>query len=217
MTGDGTKRIDACLKYFSPPCRLNKAAFTNYKPKTKEQAEALEICKKYSIADIEQGRGLFLFGTWGTGKTHLGIATVRNLIELNPELFGARENELDIYDPDRLNYYGLYCSFFSTVDLLDALRPGSEAKQQKAEQLFHRAKTDHLIVLDDIGAEKPTVWVEDRLFTLVDLRYRTERATIFTSNCTEEELNNRLGGRLVSRIFEMAEPVQVTGPDHRRS
>jgi DNA replication protein DnaC len=166
---------------------------------------------------MEQGRGLCLFGTWGTGKTQLGIATVRNLIELNPELFGARENELDIYDPDRLNYYGLYCSFFSTVDLLDALRPGSEAKQQKAEQLFHRAKTDHLIVLDDIGAEKPTVWVEDRLFTLVDLRYRTERATIFTSNCTEEELNNRLGGRLVSRIFEMAEPVQVTGPDHRRS
>lgn len=216
MTGDGEKRLETCWQYFAPPRRLNNATIDNYVPKTKSQQEVLAICRDYSAEDIKAGKGLFLFGPYGTGKTHLAIATVRNLMEHDPDLFGVRQRDTGIYDPAREDYRGLCCSFFSVVDLLDAMRPGSETKRKMGDRLFHCAKTDDLIVLDDIGAEKATDWVAERLYAIVDVRYRMERATILTSNCTEKQLLDQLGGRIVSRIFEMTEQVPVLGPDYRR-
>ena len=217
MNGDGKKRLDICWRYFNPPPRLAKASFDNYIPKTKAQQAALETCKEYGLMDIKQGKGLFLFGLFGTGKTHLAVATVRGLMESAPDMFGERVNhDLELYETDRETYKGYCCSFFSTVDLLDAMRPGSEAKQRHGEWLFHRAKMDDLVVLDDIGAEKATDWVAERLYAIVDVRYRMKRATIFTSNCSEKQLQDQLGGRIVSRIYEMTEQVPVAGPDHRR-
>lgn len=218
MNGDGRKRrLDACWRYFNPPPRLAKASFGTYTPQTKAQQAALTTCKAYSLNDIQYGKGLFLFGLFGTGKTHLAVATVRGLMESAPDMFGVRVNyDLELYEPDRETYKGYCCSFFSTVDLLDAMRPGSEAKQRHGEWLFHRAKMDDLVVLDDIGAEKATDWVAERLYAIVDVRYRMKRATIFTSNCSEKQLQDQLGGRIVSRIFEMTEQVPVLGPDYRR-
>jgi len=215
LTGD-TKRIEACWKYFDPPKRLTGASFESYTPKHRAQAEALEACQAYKADDMRQGKGLYLFGSYGTGKTHLTIAIARALIEPNPELFGVREDTNTIYDPDRPDYQGLTCSFFSVVELLDMWRPGSEEKRRKGDWLFHRAKIDDLVILDDIGAEKASEWTEDRLFAVVDARYRMERATIFTTNCPEKELITNGYGRIVSRIYQMTEPIAVNGPDHRR-
>ena len=212
-----TTRFNACWQYFNPPRRLHNATLDNYSPKTQSQQDALTICRGYNIDKLQAGEGIFLVGTYGTGKTHLSIATARNLIETSPELFGVRYNDSSmLYDPNREDYRGLYCSFFSVVELLDMWRPGNEAKRQQGEWLFRRAKMDDLVVLDDIGAEKASEWTEDRLYAVVDARYRMERATIFTTNCSEKELLANGYGRIVSRIFEMTEPVQVTGPDYRR-
>lgn len=219
MTGDGKKRrLDACWRYFNPPPRLANATFGDFMPRTKQQADALEKCQTYTVDAIAQGRGLFLFGTYGTGKTHLSIATVRQLMVTGPDRFGVRipETELRIYGVNHEEYDGLYCSFFSVVDLLDAMRPGSEVKQAHGDWLFYRARYDDLVILDDIGAEKATDWVAERLYSIIDTRYRMERATIFTSNLSEKKMQDRLGGRIVSRIYEMTEQVPVIGPDHRR-
>lgn len=217
MSSDG-KRLEACWRYFNPPKRLWGARFDNYYPKTKEQAAALESCRGYGTADILTGKGLMLAGSnYGTGKSHLSVATVRAMIEADPEQYGVRINdESNVYDPDRQEYQGLTCSFFSVVELLDAWRPGSEAKKKHGDWLFHRAKVDDLIVLDDIGAEKASDWTVDRLYAVIDARYRMERATIFTTNCSEKQLVDNGYGRIVSRIFEMTEQVEVKGPDYRR-
>jgi DNA replication protein DnaC len=216
VNGDGKKRLETCWQYFNPPRRLARASFDNYMPKNKQQSAALESCKNYTLDMLMSGTGLFLFGPWGTGKSHLTVATVRAQMEVDPDLFGVRRQDTGIYDPTQEEYRGIYCSFFPVVDLLDAMRPGSEAKQRHGEWLFHRAKMDDLVVLDDIGAEKATDWVAERLYAIVDVRYRMKRATIFTSNCSEKQLQDQLGGRIVSRIFEMTEQVPVLGPDYRR-
>lgn len=218
MTGDmDTNRIKAAWKYFNPPPRLARASFANYIPGNKQQRAALESCQQYSLEKLFSGVGLYLFGPCGTGKTHLTVATVRALMEASPDLFGARQDETStIYDPVQEDYRGLYCSFFSVVELLDLWKPGSDAKRQRGDWFFYRAKTDDLVVLDDIGAEKASEWTGDRLYAVVDARYRNQKATIFTTNCSEKELVDNGYGRIVSRIFEMTEQVPVIGPDHRR-
>jgi DNA replication protein DnaC len=216
MIGDGEKRLNECWRYFNPPKRLADARFENFTPKTKQQQEALPSCRGYNLEKIRQGVGLFLFGAYGAGKSHLTVATVHSLMSGEPEAFGVRARDSQIFSADHEDYRGITCSFFSVVDLLDAMRPGNESKQALGEWAFHRAKADDLVVLDDIGAERVTEWVEERLYAIIDVRYRMERATILTSNLREKELEKQLGGRIVSRIFEMTEQVPVIGPDHRR-
>lgn len=210
------RRFDTCWRYFNPPRRLQETTLDDYKADTKQQVTALNACKEYNIDKIKTGIGLFLFGPVGTGKTHLAVSAVRELMATDPEAFGIRERQGAIYDHTQEIYQGLTCSFFSVVDLLDAMRPGNELKQELGAWLFHRAKADDLVVLDDIGAERVTEWVEERLYAIIDVRYRMQRATILTSNLKEKELEDSLGERIVSRIYEMTEPLPVIGQDYRK-
>lgn len=216
MTGDG-RRTDAVWKYFGAPQRLKLASFDTFVPQNQAQRDAVCKCQSYAddLDNVRGGKGLLLYGPVGTGKTHLAVSIVRQLVSSQPEIFGVRSMN-NIYDPFEPEYKGMYVSYLSVVDLLDILRPGKEKKQSLADYLWYRARTDNLVVLDDIGAEKPSEWVEERLFTLIDSRYRMERATIFTTNCKGKELEAQLGARIVDRIFEMTDQVPVTGESHRR-
>ena len=146
MTGDGKKRIEACWRYFNPPKKMAAATLDNYITKTKQQQEAIKSCRNYNLEQIAKGAGLFLFGAFGAGKTHLCVATVRSLLEQEPEACGTRVRDGQIYYADQREYPGLKCSFFSVVDLLDAMRPGNEAKKEMGDWYFHRAKYDDLVV-----------------------------------------------------------------------
>lgn len=204
------------------PKKLKNATLSNYTPNNQNQAQALKKCTEYAASGLEninRGEGLFFFGPVGTGKTHLAVATVQAIISKNPEQFGYR-NDSSLYSKDNVqNSAGKYFSFISVVELLNTMREGFRGNawhQEKAQNLMHQAKINDLVILDDLGAEKYTEWVEEQIFYLVDVRYRMERATIFTSNCSLDFLEKQIGKRTVSRIIEMTIGIKVDGADYRK-
>lgn len=219
MISSSTNKLDYIWNTYGIPLRYIEARFSNYYPTCPEQMKAKEICQNFAQnnkAIFNRGQGLFLQGPVGTGKSHLSVATLRAIIEANIDSFGCQKSETPIYGEQE--YHGFSCTMISVVEFLGSLRQSYSAKNLKhlANRLLHQAKICEIIILDDIGAEKPSDWGEEQLFSLIDLRYRMQRSTILTSNCTLKELEAQLGDRLVSRIFEMCEGVKVGGEDYRK-
>jgi DNA replication protein DnaC len=141
-----------------------------------------------------RSRSLLLYGPYGTGKTGLAVALLRGYVEQEGEP-----------------------ALFTTVpDLLDRIRRsyGGTADEPERKLLDH-AKTVPFLVLDDLGAERVTDWVAERLFVIINARHDEDLPTIFTSNLDPEELGGHLGERTTWRIVEMSDVVQVDGPNLR--
>lgn len=201
------------------PPRLAAASFETYMPTCPEQERALEKCRAYAdhgLDNIDQGKGLFLKGPVGTGKSHLSISILRAIIQKHSDRFGTPSSET-VYFGQPV-YGGYCCSVISVVDLLGLLRESFSAEQLRApaRRMLRRARNDALVILDDIGAEKPSDWVEEQLYVLIDVRYRMLHSTVFTTNCTMKQLESQIGFRSVSRIMEMCEGVKVDGEDWRK-
>lgn len=212
-------RFQAVWSSCGIPLRLAAATFNNYVPACQEKVQALNKCQTFAEQGMDiilKGQGLFLQGPVGTGKSHLAVATLRDLIENKTILFGKRSSVNGFIDEPV--YDGFYCSMVSVVDLLNTLRESFNTDQFKptARDMLHRVRSDALVILDDIGAEKPSDWVEEQLYAIIDQRYRMKRSTFFTTNCTLRQLELQIGSRSVSRIMEMCQGVKVGGEDWRK-
>ena len=80
-----------------------------------------------------------------------------------------------------------------------------------------------VLVLDELGASKPTDWVRDTMMQIINTRYNDKKLTVFTTNYldtrrspSDETLEDRIGVRLRSRLFEMCKTVQIEGDDYRK-
>ena len=139
-------------------CTLND--FVTYDNETLEDAltRARRLAEDFHVVS----RGLFLLGDPGVGKTHLAVGAILQQVILTR---GAR---------------GI---FYDTRDLLKLIRGtyNNEVKTTELNVLKPVMETD-LLVLDDLGAEKTSEWVEETLNLIVNTRYNERRATIFTSN-----------------------------------
>lgn len=126
-------------------------------------------------------RGLLLVGGTGSGKTHVAVGILIEVL--------------------RQGFTGVY---YNVTDLLSDLRSTFDSRNdlQEATILDEVASVD-LLVLDDLGAEKASDWVRDRLYLIVNTRYEAEKATIITTNCDDLDLKERVGPRIVSRTYEM--------------
>ncbi|MFN2443114.1 MAG: ATP-binding protein [Thermoanaerobaculia bacterium] len=148
-------------------------------------------------------RGLLLMGGSGVGKTHLAVAIIVEIIDQDK--------------PGKL----IFRNFQELVQDLQASFDSSETPK-KAEILQPLIDAD-LLVLDELGSQKPTPFVQDILYYIINSRYNDVKATIFTTNYVdepgkagEERLEDRIGARLRSRLFEMAQPVLITARDDYR-
>lgn len=139
--------------------------------------------------DPAAGDGLLFYGSYGIGKSHLATAIANRW----------------------LGRLGLL--YISCPDLLMELREAMNGRGDRSRLAV--AREVPLLILDDIGAEKPSDWVQETLFVLVNYRYEHKLPTIMTTNCSMEELEARLGGRITSRIAEMCRLIKFQGKDFR--
>ncbi|HYM61736.1 MAG TPA: AFG1/ZapE family ATPase [Thermoanaerobaculia bacterium] len=149
------------------------------------------------------GRGLLLVGACGVGKTHLAVAALVEIINSNK--------------PGRL----LFCNFQDLIQEIQASFDSDEVPS-KSEILRPLLEAD-LLVLDELGSQKPTQFVQDTLYYVINTRYNDTRTTIFTTNYfdeaadREQRLQERIGERLRSRLHEMTELVEIRGVSDYRT
>jgi DNA replication protein DnaC len=141
-------------------------------------------------------RGLLLMGACGVGKTHLAVGVLQEIIESDKR--------------GRL----LFSNFQELIQEIQASFD-TDAAVSKSEILKPLLEAD-LLVLDELGSQKPTTFVQDILYYIINSRYNDQRVTIFTTNYFdaptergEECLADRIGQRLRSRLYEMTEPVVI--------
>lgn len=151
------------------------------------QEEAIKTARLFLTSSI-QGKSFLLSGPPGRGKSEISLALARS---------AARDRTV---------------VFIKSIDLLDRIRRSLWAEKQQA-QLVGLLRTVDLLIIDDIGAEKATEWVQATLYSIIDHRYG-RKDTVFTTNLTGKELSLKLGPALASRICGSRE-VMVGGKDWR--
>jgi len=171
----------------------------------------------------EENGGLFLIGPPGCGKTHLSVGILRCRAERLLEDHPAEFNPLDRYGPDgTLNSDlgelvprpPLGSRFVCVPELLDELRARITAPERPDPLPALIAAP--LLVLDDLGREKVSEWVTDRLYLLIGARYNAMKPTIVTSNFSLDELARRGYAAMVSRLIEDAPAVRLSASDFRK-
>ena len=159
--------------------------------------------------------GLLLMGPCGVGKTHLAVATLRQLMLRGHRVrfYDYRELLKEIqasYNPDH------------PISELAVLEPVLETE---------------VLLLDDLGASKPSPWALETISHILNKRYNDKRITLLTTNylddvevptaarlpsgqtiaaAREETLTDRIGQRVRSRLYEMCRTVEISSADYRR-
>lgn len=157
---------------------------------------------KLFLAEWDGKRGLVLKGGFGTGKTGILVGMLSEI---------AQQWARDAANTHRMR-------FLTCPDLMGFLRDGfdHDNKESYSDRLF-RLRTVRLLAIDDLGAERATDWVREQLFEIINHRYEHRLPTFITTNYGLDELGDRIEPRVLERILEEAEVIDVDGPNIRRA
>lgn len=184
------------------PHRYANCHFHNYKPQNISQERAFKFATSLTMEYPAVDQGLLLMGTVGVGKTHLAVSMLKGLTER-----------------------GFTCLFYEFGSLLKEIQDSYNPNTKTSELgVLGPVLNAPVLVLDELGASKPTDWVRDTMAHIINSRYNDQKLTIFTTNYLDdrardkdETLEDRIGTRLRSRLFEMCRTVEISGNDFRKS
>lgn len=217
------RRTERLLKAAQIPVRYRECSIENFDTEFEEANVKLVKARLASRRFIEnyptEKRGLLFVGPIGTGKTHLAVSIIRDLMRLK----------------------GISCLFCDYREMLkeigNSYNPGVQATEL---EILNPACNTEILVLDDLGAVKPSEWVWDTVSYVINHRYNENKTTIFTTNfpdlppprfeeplegfsqkdrpkpkLREETLGDRITERMRSRLHEMCWVVDLDGQDFR--
>jgi DNA replication protein DnaC len=151
--------------------------------------------------NLAAGKGMWLMGNTGTGKTTLGMLAAKTALAA-----------------------GKTVAVYFTPKLLTQIRQTYQAtdSEDTYAAFFERLTSVDLLYIDDLGSERHTDWVVEQLYALVNERYENKRAMLVTSNAERDVdegqrlLESQIGARTVSRLLEICgDPEQLFGDDKR--
>jgi DNA replication protein DnaC len=209
---DGVRRVVRCdcwreravekaLADASIPPQYRRCDLDNFKTDNDSLVQAVSRARYFSDAFPSVDQGLMFLGPSGLGKTHLATAILKRVI--------ARTGARALFKP--------------MGNLLRQIRDTYNPVVRSSErQVIQPVMDAELLVLDDLGRERPTDWVEETLTLIIDTRYNERRPTIITTNYAlvddttdPNALISRVGFRTLSRLHEMCEFIELTGVDYR--
>lgn len=181
----------------------------------KSLAKALKDARKFvEVYPVDTaGKGLLFTGSIGVGKTHLAVGVLQRMV---------RERGVK----------GLFCDY---RELLKSIQNSYNAQVNMTElEVLKPVFAAEVLILDDLGAQKPNDWVWDTVALILNTRYNDKQSTIITTNyadlpagggaqtdaeraAREPTLGDRIGDRMRSRLAEMCIRVEMTGKDFRQS
>ena len=188
-------------------CELSNFEFDG--PHRALASSRLAACKFVEEYPVDS-TGLLLIGSIGVGKTHLAVGIIKELVLSK----------------------GIACLFYDYRELLKQIQNSynDSVKATELEVLRPVFETE-VLVLDELGAVKPTEWVWDTVSLILNTRYNDNRTTIITTNfddrpaaavagprgaAREETLGDRIGERMRSRLHEMCRIIKMEGEDFRQ-
>ncbi len=143
-------------------------------------------------ANPRQAPWLLLLGPTGVGKTHHAYAALRTAV----------------HQPAPTHWEAL-----TAADLYANLRPRPNAD---TEADLARYRSTGLLLIDDLGAAKPSEWTEEITYRILNTRYNQQLPVIATTNLSLNDFKARLGDRITSRLAETCTRIVLAGTDRRR-
>lgn len=171
------------------------ATFENFQVR-KENENHLKIAKNYCEkfqTMYERNQGLLFYGTVGTGKSYTAACIANYLLERNTSVVMT-----------------------SFVRILQEMK-GFD--REKEESFSERLNNVRLLIIDDLGAERSTDYALEKVYGIIDSRYRAKKPLILTTNLTLQQMQNTTDiryERIYDRIFEMCYPMEFTGVSWRK-
>jgi DNA replication protein DnaC len=212
---DGVRRVVRCdcwrqdltarrLAEAGIPPRYKKCTLDNFRIDTDSHSEAVRKCRAFIDGFPVVDRGLLFMGIPGAGKTHLAAAVLKDVIEKTATV-------------------GL---FVDTRDLLRTIRNTYNPVVKATEfDVINPVMSAQLLVIDDLGAEKISEWVDETMTLIVNTRYNNRLPTIVTTNYLDRPVDEksladvlieRVGARIHSRLHEMCDFIVLQVLDYRK-
>ena len=230
--GDKTERVLAKARV---PDRYRHCDFENFETDneienaSREQmaawnrslAQAKLIVQRFAeefspVREMHNDQGLLLMGPCGAGKTHLAVAALKEILQRG--------------------HSGL---FYDYRELLKEIQDSYNAESQSTEMgVLEPVLKAEMLVLDDVGSSKPSLWALETVGHILNTRYNEKRVTILTTNfldadaaiapppaarvagmrapTIEDSLTDRVGKRIRSRLYEMCRTIEISAPDYRK-